>query len=70
MYYIECPRCGANLDPGEECDCEEEPPGMYEISDANIDRFYGESERPVRWLTSKNYDEEEYEDYEEELDDE
>lgn len=42
----------------------------YEISDKAIDRFYGEYERPVRWLTIKNYDEEEYEDYEEELDDE
>lgn len=42
----------------------------YEISDKAIDSFYGEYERPVRWLTIKNYDEEEYEDYEEELDDE
>jgi len=22
-YYIPCPACGANLDPGEECDCKE-----------------------------------------------
>lgn len=21
MYYIECPYCGSNLDPGEKCDC-------------------------------------------------
>lgn len=21
-YYYTCPECGANLDPGEECDCE------------------------------------------------
>ena len=21
MYYNKCPECGANLDPGEECDC-------------------------------------------------
>lgn len=21
MYEYECPRCGANLDPGEKCDC-------------------------------------------------
>ena len=20
-YYVTCPRCGANLDPGERCDC-------------------------------------------------
>lgn len=23
-YYNTCPICGANLDPGERCDCEEE----------------------------------------------
>lgn len=23
-YYIPCPACGANLDPGEECDCKNE----------------------------------------------
>ena len=23
MYYHECPYCGAYLDPGESCDCEE-----------------------------------------------
>lgn len=24
MYYVKCPYCGANLDPGEKCDCREE----------------------------------------------
>lgn len=24
MYYRICSNCGANLDPGERCDCEEE----------------------------------------------
>ena len=23
-YYRTCPYCGANLDPGERCDCQEE----------------------------------------------
>ena len=23
MYYNECPFCGANLDPGEPCDCQD-----------------------------------------------
>lgn len=23
-YYHECPQCGANLDPGERCDCARE----------------------------------------------
>ena len=22
MYYWTCPYCGANLDPGEKCDCD------------------------------------------------
>ena len=32
-YYWTCPHCGANLDPGEKCDCQESadekklPPG-------------------------------------------
>lgn len=29
-YYYTCPYCGANLDPGERCDCQdkqEEPAG-------------------------------------------
>jgi hypothetical protein len=23
MYYKKCPLCGANLDPGEACDCDQ-----------------------------------------------
>ena len=23
-YYVTCPHCGANLDPGERCDCSED----------------------------------------------
>lgn len=32
-YYWTCPYCGANLDPGERCDCDEyspEAPGAME----------------------------------------
>lgn len=25
-YYHTCPRCGANLDPGERCECREPTP--------------------------------------------
>jgi len=28
-YYKPCPDCGANLDPGERCDCKEDPHIMY-----------------------------------------
>ena len=24
FYYVTCPKCGANNDPGERCDCEKE----------------------------------------------
>lgn len=24
--YVTCPNCGAHLDPGEQCDCQEEEP--------------------------------------------
>lgn len=29
-FYKTCPRCGANLDPGEPCDCEQEEKKMRE----------------------------------------
>ena len=28
-YYTTCPYCGANLDPGERCDCPRASPGGY-----------------------------------------
>lgn len=27
-YYRTCPHCGANLDPGERCDCREKGNGL------------------------------------------
>lgn len=27
MYYTICPYCGAHLDPGERCDCQNATPG-------------------------------------------
>ena len=34
-YYRTCPRCGANLDPGERCDCT--PPAKSQTL-ANLDK--------------------------------
>lgn len=31
--YITCPYCGANLDPGERCDCQRATPGGYQIGE-------------------------------------
>lgn len=30
-YYWTCPHCGANLDPGESCDCHKENPEQTEV---------------------------------------
>ncbi len=27
-YFWTCPHCGANLDPGEHCDCQEQEGGI------------------------------------------
>lgn len=38
-YYHTCPLCGANLDPGESCDCQKEQstaPKVTEKSDNNM----------------------------------
>jgi len=32
MYYHTCPMCGANLDPGESCDCIENTPSLTEAA--------------------------------------
>lgn len=34
-YYHICPCCGANLDPGERCDCEE-PNDNDEVSQKDV----------------------------------
>lgn len=37
MQYVTCPLCGANLDPGERCDCKEkeEPPHANELGSSS-----------------------------------
>ncbi len=52
MMYITCPECGANLDPGEKCDCKERSPhdnacepqtSKLSISQntGNVNRYFG-----------------------------
>ena len=31
-YYRECPYCGAHLDPGERCDCQDETMGNGQLT--------------------------------------
>lgn len=35
-YYKICPRCGAHLDPGEPCDCEDEKKKREEFFEENL----------------------------------
>lgn len=34
-YYETCPRCGANLDPGEICDCQKEEK-LFALNQTNL----------------------------------
>ena len=41
MLYWQCPYCGANLDPGERCDCKtEKPPRVLQHSQAAGGKTY------------------------------
>ena len=35
-YYVTCPDCGANLDPGEKCDCKKDNNSSSEKDKNNI----------------------------------
>lgn len=37
MIYKTCPRCGANIDPGERCDCDREQPEL-EVARRHVPR--------------------------------
>ena len=38
-YYKKCPNCGANLDPGEKCDCESKAEFNSNITEQDNDNF-------------------------------
>ena len=38
--YNTCPYCGANLDPGERCDCPRASPGGYQYGNQTGARVY------------------------------
>ena len=37
-YFTTCPICGANLDPGEHCDCTTEQKGGDFVNDTQVNR--------------------------------
>lgn len=39
-YYTTCPYCGANLDPGERCDCPRASPGGHQYGNQTGARVY------------------------------
>lgn len=41
-YYNTCPKCGANLDPGEPCDCEVEEKSDYTMQNVKTDKVTGQ----------------------------
>lgn len=59
-YYRPCPYCGANLDPGERCDCQGEPVSQTDLHkkaalDAtNIDDGRVEKDLQDRFSTSND----------------
>ncbi len=49
-FYRTCPRCGANLDPGEQCDCrggllDRAKDLIMKLSDDQLDRLMTELEK-------------------------
>jgi len=49
MLYRTCPDCGANLDPGEKCDCRRDPtPGNRQYQDgARVEREHASACQPT-----------------------
>lgn len=56
MYYNECPRCGAHLDPSEQCDCRDERERRLKKRKADEIRT-SEMMEDERWIQEelKNY---------------
>lgn len=49
-YYKTCQLCGANLDPGERCDCKESAPSVAadEAHDPDLGPLYNKASIPER----------------------
>lgn len=61
MYYNECSQCGAYLDPGEHCDCEEERQRqtqriMSMIREKHYEAVYGDCVEETRAMESNSVD--------------
>ena len=48
-YYDVCPDCGAHLDPGEKCDCQEQGKGHAEYFNQFLEEPHGGGQIAFRW---------------------
>jgi len=49
MYRYECEKCGARLDPGEHCDCEEEAKREAERRESFYKKEAGSDQFTFNW---------------------
>ncbi len=49
MYFNECPYCGASLDPGEKCDCQEEKEQKRKRIEESLPQFKVEKGGQLIW---------------------
>lgn len=54
MYFIKCEKCGANLDPGEKCDCTEKRT-KKEKEQENIGKYICSKESGQVYLSKEFY---------------
>lgn len=50
MYYTVCPHCGASLDPGERCDCQQHKYITLDTERTRDIRTVQEKEGQLRWV--------------------
>ncbi len=49
-FYYQCPRCGANLDPGEKCDCQEERTKKVKETEKRMPPLKVEKGGQLKWV--------------------
>lgn len=47
-YYNKCVKCGAHLDPGERCDCEEKKKPSCQTTNSVIHIYYNKTNEEIK----------------------
>ena len=47
-YYVECPFCRCNLDPGERCDCQGAQKALRDVLPVKVKKVSVRGEKPLR----------------------